>query len=72
MIAPKCLFLSVRKTIPLENPPVIQDGRKKKKNTSVQLYSIVILQDSWPNVNRSSSLSKGIRKLDFSVEYSDF
>lgn len=31
MIAPKCLFLSVRKTIPLENPPVIQDGRKKKR-----------------------------------------
>lgn len=35
-----------------------------------QLYPIVTLQESGPNVNRFSKLSPNIRNLDVSVEYS--
>lgn len=35
-----------------------------------QLYPIVALQESGPNVNRFSNLSPNIRNLDVSVEYS--
>lgn len=37
-----------------------------------QLYGIVTLQESGPNVNRFSNLSTNIRNLDVSVEYSGF